>query len=207
MKEFERRLRVQDAVIKFLTVRIDETLKRLEKRKKEREKRAHRRPQAAVPQPSLAQQMMGGRRKAPIHCPARPLPATGPAHLQQLRPSALPALRAEAVESEGKEISPWLNKEVEDRSPLRSAPPAATKPLRSAKKQYFRRKKVCRFCVEKIDDINYKDVRMLQGVHRRARQDRSAPHFRRLRAAPAPPDGRHSEGAQHRPAAVRGRSV
>jgi small subunit ribosomal protein S6 len=60
VKEFERRLRVQDAVIKFLTVRIDETLKRLDKRKKEREKRAHRRPQAAVPQPSLAQQMLGG---------------------------------------------------------------------------------------------------------------------------------------------------
>jgi small subunit ribosomal protein S18 len=30
------------------------------------------------------------------------------------------------------------------------------------KKQYFRRKKMCRFCVDKIDDINYKDVRMLQ---------------------------------------------
>lgn len=29
------------------------------------------------------------------------------------------------------------------------------------RKQYFRRKKVCRFCVEKVDDINYKDVRML----------------------------------------------
>src|SRR6266852_5008487 len=32
--EFERRLRVQDSAIKFLTVRIDETLKRVEKRKK-----------------------------------------------------------------------------------------------------------------------------------------------------------------------------
>src|SRR3984885_4366487 len=31
----------------------------------------------------------------------------------------------------------------------------------AGKKQYFRRKKLCRFCVEKIDDINYKDVRML----------------------------------------------
>lgn len=29
------------------------------------------------------------------------------------------------------------------------------------KKQYFRRKKVCRFCVEKVDDINYKDVKVL----------------------------------------------
>ena len=31
----------------------------------------------------------------------------------------------------------------------------------AGKKQFFRRKKLCRFCVEKVDDINYKDVRML----------------------------------------------
>ena len=31
VKEFERRLRVQDSVMKFITVRIDETLKRLKK--------------------------------------------------------------------------------------------------------------------------------------------------------------------------------
>ena len=61
VKEFERRLRVSDLVIKFLTVRIDETLKRLDKRKKERDKRAHRKSTAgpAQPQPSVAQQMMG----------------------------------------------------------------------------------------------------------------------------------------------------
>ena len=61
VKEFERRLRVSDLVIKFLTVRIDETLKRLEKRKKDRDKRAHRKSIAApaAPQPSVAQQMMG----------------------------------------------------------------------------------------------------------------------------------------------------
>jgi small subunit ribosomal protein S6 len=79
--EFERRLRVQDAIIKFLTVRIDETLKRLDKRKKEREKRAHRRPQAAAPQPSLAQAMLGGTGEshplpgAPLAAPAHPAPA------------------------------------------------------------------------------------------------------------------------------------
>ena len=33
----------------------------------------------------------------------------------------------------------------------------------ATKKQYFRRKKVCRFCVEKIDDINYKDIKLLHG--------------------------------------------
>ena len=61
VKEFERRLRVSDLVIKFLTVRIDETLKRLEKRRKEREKRAHRKPAAAAPAPGtpLERQMMG----------------------------------------------------------------------------------------------------------------------------------------------------
>ena len=29
------------------------------------------------------------------------------------------------------------------------------------KKQFFRRKKLCRFCVDKIDDINYKDVKLI----------------------------------------------
>jgi len=29
------------------------------------------------------------------------------------------------------------------------------------KKQYFRRKKVCKFCVEKIDTINYKDTKLI----------------------------------------------
>ena len=41
-------------------------------------------------------------------------------------------------------------------------PTGGDKAAAVGKKQYFRRKKVCRFCVEKIDDINYKDVRMLQ---------------------------------------------
>ena len=57
----------------------------------------------------------------------------------------------------------------------------------ATKKQYFRRKKVCRFCVEKIDDINYKDVKMLQAfiaergkiVPRRI-SGVCAPHQRRL---------------------------
>jgi small subunit ribosomal protein S6 len=85
VKEFERRLRVQDSVIKFITVRIDETLKRLDKRKKEREKRAHRRPQAAAPQPSLAQQMLGGAAEGGGHpapgapAPAAPAPVAHPA--------------------------------------------------------------------------------------------------------------------------------
>ena len=62
VKELERRLRVSDVVLKFLTVRIDQTMKRLEKRKRDRDKRAHRKATTAPPapaQPSMAQQMMG----------------------------------------------------------------------------------------------------------------------------------------------------
>jgi len=40
-------------------------------------------------------------------------------------------------------------------------PTGGDKAIATGKKQYFRRKKVYRFCVEKIDDINYKDVKML----------------------------------------------
>jgi small subunit ribosomal protein S6 len=84
VREFERRLRVQDAIIKFLSVRIDETLKRVEKRRKEREKRAHRRPPAPVPQPSIAQQILGGAAEPTHPAPGQPGPgqpaAAAPAH-------------------------------------------------------------------------------------------------------------------------------
>jgi small subunit ribosomal protein S18 len=30
-------------------------------------------------------------------------------------------------------------------------------------RKFYRRKKVCKFCTEKIDNINYKDVRLLSG--------------------------------------------
>jgi small subunit ribosomal protein S6 len=100
VKEFERRLRVQDSVIKFLTVRIDETLKRLDKRKKEREKRAHRRPQAAVPQPSLAQQMLGGGAEGGHPLPGAPVPAV-PAHPLPGAPVATPAAEGQPAVTPG----------------------------------------------------------------------------------------------------------
>jgi len=54
VKELERRLRVSDMVLKFLTVRIDQTLKRLDKRKKARDKRSARRALNAPPTPAPA---------------------------------------------------------------------------------------------------------------------------------------------------------
>jgi small subunit ribosomal protein S6 len=52
VKEVERRLRVTDLVLKFITVRIDEKLKRIDKRKKAREKRAARKPAPAAAAPA-----------------------------------------------------------------------------------------------------------------------------------------------------------
>jgi small subunit ribosomal protein S6 len=54
VKELERRLKVADVVIKYLTVRVDEELKRQEKLKKHREKRAARRPRKAPAVPPAA---------------------------------------------------------------------------------------------------------------------------------------------------------
>src|ERR1700691_1757606 len=44
IKELERRLKVNDAVIKYMTVRLDEEIKRQQKLVGRREKRARRRP-------------------------------------------------------------------------------------------------------------------------------------------------------------------
>lgn len=41
----------------------------------------------------------------------------------------------------------------------REAPPGGP---RKGKRQFFRKKKVCRFCVERVDYIDYKNVEMLQ---------------------------------------------
>ena len=69
-------------------------------------------------------------------------------------------------------------------------PTGGDKAVLSSKKQYFRRKKVCRFCVEKVDDINYKDLRMLTAfisekgkITPRRISGVCAPHQRRLSEA------------------------
>jgi len=63
-------------------------------------------------------------------------------------------------------------------------------PREGGGRKFFRRKKVCKFCVEKIDDINYKDVRLLgQFVAERGKivprrlTGVCTPHQRRLTAA------------------------
>jgi small subunit ribosomal protein S6 len=53
IREVERRLRVSDLVIKHQTVRMDETLRWIERRKKAREKRAARKPPPLAAPPAL----------------------------------------------------------------------------------------------------------------------------------------------------------
>lgn len=69
-------------------------------------------------------------------------------------------------------------------------PTGSDKAIATGKRQYFRRRKVCRFCVEKIDDINYKDVRLLSAfisergkITPRRITGVCAPHQRRLSEA------------------------
>jgi small subunit ribosomal protein S6 len=90
--EVERRMRVSDQVIKFITVRIDEKLKKIEKRKKSRDKRAARRPPPPpmatplAPAPGLAASPAA---PAPI-MPAEPAAAApgAPAHAAPAAPAA-----------------------------------------------------------------------------------------------------------------------
>lgn len=44
----------------------------------------------------------------------------------------------------------------------RPSGPARRGSARPGGKKYFRRRKVCKFCVEKIDHIDYKDVKLIQ---------------------------------------------
>ena len=66
VKELERRLKVSDAVIKYLTVRLDEELKRQDKFKRKREKRAARRPKKTAPVAPGAPQPVGDQPAAAV---------------------------------------------------------------------------------------------------------------------------------------------
>jgi small subunit ribosomal protein S6 len=68
IKELERRLKVSDPVIKYLTIRIDEDLKRQQKLAKHRERRAARRPRKPAPAPASAA-------PSPPSAPPTPAPA------------------------------------------------------------------------------------------------------------------------------------
>jgi small subunit ribosomal protein S6 len=79
IKELERRLKVSDPVIKYMTVRLDEEIKRQQKLVGRREHRARRRPRKPAAGPSSSQ--------AAPPAPAAPPPPAPPA----VEPPATPA--------------------------------------------------------------------------------------------------------------------
>ncbi len=97
VKEVERRLRVSDLVIKWLTVRMDEKLKWLEKRKKAREKRAARKPPPAAPPPAAPAAAGPGP-------PAGPAPGAPPPGAPSTMPAA-PVEEAVAMAEQAPEPS------------------------------------------------------------------------------------------------------
>ena len=94
--------------------------------------------------------------------------------------------------------------------PERSGRPRGPRPgggpggPREGGRKFFRRKKVCKFCVEKIEAVNYKDVRLLAQfvaesgkITPRRLTGVCTPHQRRLSTS-------DQAGAQYRSAAVCG---
>jgi small subunit ribosomal protein S18 len=72
----------------------------------------------------------------------------------------------------------------------RGKPPAGQQGKEGQRRPMFRRRKVCKFCADKIDDINYKDTKMLLAfVPERAKilprrlSGTCARHQRKLRTA------------------------
>ena len=51
----------------------------------------------------------------------------------------------------------------EQQAPAHTPRPAGAPGGGPGGRKFFRRKKVCKFCTEKIDAISYRDVRLLQG--------------------------------------------
>jgi small subunit ribosomal protein S18 len=97
--------------------------------------------------------------------------------------------KAPAAEATGGDARPAERPERSDRGP-RGPRPGGGPGGREGGRKYFRRKKVCKFCTEKIEAINYKDVRLLAGfvaesgkIVPRRLTGVCTPHQRRLSAA------------------------
>jgi len=85
--ELERRLRVADLVMKFITVRMDERMKRVVKRQKRREKRLARKPQLTAPAAPAA--LPGAPPPSPGAIPGAPAPGV-PAPVADAAEAAAP---------------------------------------------------------------------------------------------------------------------
>ena len=102
VRELERRLRVADMVMKYITVRMDERMKRVVKRQKRREKRLARKPQLSAPAAPAA--LPGAPPPSPGAVPGAPAPgAPMPAAPEAPAPAAV---EVAAVETPAVEAAP-----------------------------------------------------------------------------------------------------
>ena len=74
-------------------------------------------------------------------------------------------IEAKAPETSAPEAPPAASGPVSGSAPARSGGRPGGRPSGGpgGRGKFFRRKKVCKFCTEKIDAIPYRDVRLLQG--------------------------------------------
>ena len=79
--------------------------------------------------------------------------STAPSAPARDAPQAAPAAGA----------APYTPRSSGPGGPGGARPPRTGGPGGPGGRKFFRRKKVCKFCTEKIDAISYRDVRLLQG--------------------------------------------
>ena len=139
MKEIDRRLRNTEGLLRHLIVRVDEHERKADRAKNIRVEDSRRRRVArGLPpdrQPGEGPQAAGWRRRRP-----RRFRSDGGIGIMAFAKKTGPAGKGRG----------------------RGAKAAGDK-KDGQRRGMFRRRKVCKFCAERIDDINYKDVRMLSG--------------------------------------------
>jgi small subunit ribosomal protein S18 len=78
---------------------------------------------------------------------------------EETKAAGAPEASSSAPRSESRSERP--ERSGSDRGPRGPRPAGGPGGAREGGRKYFRRKKVCKFCVEKIEAVNYKDVRLL----------------------------------------------
>lgn len=123
-KEIERRLGVAEPVIKFLTIRIDEELKRAEKLRLKREKRLARKP-APAPRPAAP-------KPATPDAPGAPAVPAAPVTEGETPAGETPAAETPAPASEE---SATTEPTAESAAPVEESPAPVTEPADSEKSE------------------------------------------------------------------------
>ena len=165
VKELERRLKVADPVIKYLTVRLDEELKRQEKLKRHRDRRAARRPRKAA----AADQRLRQPRRLRRTSRTRSLQYERVEEIA--RCARIPArtcvrrIEWQTITHQQHRTAPHLPVAGGPRpggpGGGRAARRTARRPSQARQAQLCPQKKVCRFCVDKADFIDYKKAEIL----------------------------------------------